>query len=200
MSDIFKTIEKESTGYFKDKGSKFYSYAFPINTEKEVKDIIVRLKKERHSARHHSYAWRLGTENIRFRANDDGEPSSTAGKPILGQLLSYEVTNILVVVVRYFGGTLLGASGLINAYRTAASDALKNAEIIEKIIEDEYKLEFSYDVLNKVMLIIKQENLNIKQTKFEESCELVFSVRKTESVKAHNIFEKLYGVKILSSN
>jgi uncharacterized YigZ family protein len=134
MTDSYKTIKKESQGYFKDKGSKFLAFAFPVKSEEEIKEILTRLRKEHHSARHHCYAWRLGSEEITFRANDDGEPSSTAGKPILGQLLSFEVTNILIIVVRYFGGTLLGVSGLINAYKNAAADSLNNAEIIEKII------------------------------------------------------------------
>lgn len=196
MSDSYKTIEKESTGYFKDKGSKFYAYAYPLAEEEAVKEIIGRLKKEHHSARHHCYAWRLGTENIRFRANDDGEPSSTAGKPILGQLQSFGVTNILVVVVRYFGGTLLGVSGLINAYKTAAHDALSNAEIVEKIIENRFELHFTYAELNDVMQIIKQNDLNVVKTKFEEDCRLVFSVRKSETEKAKSLFEAFYGVDI----
>jgi len=147
MEDVFQTIEKESQGYFKDKGSKFYAFAYPVKNEDEIKEILARLRKEHHSARHHCYAWRLGTENVTSRANDDGEPSSTAGKPILGQLQSFNVTNILIVVVRYFGGTLLGVSGLINAYRSAAADALKNADIKQKIIEKEITLDFTYHEL-----------------------------------------------------
>lgn len=196
MLDTYKTIEKESTGYFKDKGSKFHSYAFPLTNEDDVKEIIARLKKEHHSARHHCYAWRIGTEEIRFRANDDGEPSSTAGKPILGQLQSFEVTNILVVVVRYFGGTLLGVSGLINAYRTAATDALNNAEILEKIIECNYKISFTYNELNEVMQLLKQENYNIVSTDFQETCSLVFSVRKSEAEKAEQLFNAMYKVQL----
>ncbi len=200
MSDVYKTIEKESTGYFKDKGSKFYSYAYPLNNEDEVKGIITRLKKEHHSARHHCYAWRLETEEIRTRANDDGEPSSTAGKPILGQLQSYEVTNILVVVVRYFGGTLLGVSGLINAYKTATIDVLNSADIQTKIIENNFELKFEYPMLNPVMNTIKKEALDILSTDFQESCKLIFSVRKTEAEKAHKIFNELYGVSIKRLN
>ena len=194
--DFYKTIEKESNGYFKDKGSKFYSYAFPIQKEEDVKKFISGLKKEHHSARHYCYAWRLGTENIRHRANDDGEPSSTAGKPILGQLQSFEVTNILVVVVRYFGGTLLGVSGLINAYRSATSDVLNKSVIVEKRIEKQYKLSFSYNELNEVMNIIKQENYTVISTDFQEDCRLIFSVRKSVAPKALVIFEKFYKVKI----
>ena len=196
MEDVYQTIEKESQGYFKDKGSKFYAFAFPIKSEDEVKEIILRLRKEHHSARHHCYAWRLGTEEITFRANDDGEPSSTAGKPILGQLQSFNVTNILIVVIRYFGGTLLGVSGLINAYRNAAADALGNAEIKQKIIEREVILDFTYNELADVMNIIKQENLTAIQSRFEEKCNLIFSVRKSEYEKVMKIFKNIYGVNL----
>jgi len=196
MEDVYQTIEKESQGAFKDKGSKFYSFAFPTNHEEEVKEILARLKKEHHSARHHCYAWRIGTEEIAFRANDDGEPSSTAGKPILGQLQSFNVTNILLVVVRYFGGTLLGVSGLINAYRNAAADALINAEIIQKTIEKKVILNFTYNELAEVMNVIKQENLQIINTRFEEKCNLIFSVRKSEYEKVKQKFSNIYGVGI----
>ncbi|WP_167607553.1 IMPACT family protein [Maribellus sediminis] len=196
MNDEYKTIEKEATGYFKDKGSKFYSYAFPVKNEDEVKEYVQHLKKEHHSARHHCYAWRIGTEEIQTRANDDGEPSSTAGKPILGQLTSYEVTNILVVVVRYFGGTLLGVSGLINAYKNATIEALNNAEIISKLIENTFELKFEYPLLNAVMQVIKQENLDNVVTDFKETCRLTFSVRKSEAERAFKSFDTIYGVEI----
>lgn len=197
ITDLYNTIENESTGYFKDKGSKFYSYAFPLQNENDVKEIIAKLKKEHHSARHHCYAWRLGTENIQYRANDDGEPSSTAGKPILGQLQSYEITNILVVVVRYFGGTLLGVSGLINAYKNATIDVLENSKIQEKRIEKKYKISFTYNELNEVMQILKQENYNIVSTDFQENCELIFSVRKSEAEKAEKIFNDFYKIRFI---
>lgn len=196
MEDTFKTIEKTSEGYFKDKGSKFLAYAFPVNNEDEIKELITRIKKEHHSARHHCYAWRLGSEEIQFRANDDGEPSSTAGKPILAQLQSFGVTNILLIVVRYFGGILLGASGLINAYRTAAADALNNATIKTQLIERFFEVHFNYENLNDVMLITKQENLNVVKTQFEESCRLVFSVKKSDAQRVEKIFENFYGVDI----
>lgn len=194
MNDTYQTIEQESHGYFKDKGSKFYAFAFPVKSEDEVKEILIRLRKEHHSARHHCYAWRLGTEEITFRANDDGEPSSTAGKPILGQLQSFDVTNILIVIIRYFGGTLLGVSGLINAYRNAAADALNNAVIKQMIIEREVILDFTYNELAEVMNIIKQENLTVINTRFEEKCNLIFSVRKSEYEKVMKIFKNIYGV------
>lgn len=196
MDDQYKTIETPSTGYFKDKGSKFYSYAYPLKDEEEVKDLVAALKKEHHSARHHCYAWRLGTEEIRTRANDDGEPSSTAGKPILGQLQSYEITNILVVVVRYFGGTLLGVSGLINAYRQATVEALNNAEILSKLIEIQYELKFEYAMLNTVMNKLKQDNFDIVTTDFQESCRLIFKARKSEDERAFQSFKEIYGIDI----
>ena len=196
MEDTYKTIARKSEGYFKDKGSKFLAFAYPVNSEEKTKEILAQLKKEHHNARHHCYAWRLGVEEITFRANDDGEPSSTAGKPILGQLLSFEVTNIFIVVVRYFGGTLLGTSGLINAYKTAAADALNRAKIVTKIIEIKYQLHFTYPLMNDVMTIIKQEKLNIVDTQFEIECDLIFSVRKSESVRIEEIFSNFYGVEI----
>jgi uncharacterized YigZ family protein len=196
ISDFYNTIEKVSEGYFKDKGSKFYAFAYPLKNEEDVKEIINQLKKEHHSARHFCYAWRLGTEEIRFRANDDGEPSSTAGKPILGQLQSSELTNTLIVVVRYFGGTLLGVSGLISAYKNAAIDTINNAKILKKIIEREYKVSFTYNELNEVMHILKQENFNIKSTDFQETCSLIFAVPKSKAEKAEKIFNDLYKVKL----
>lgn len=196
MEDIYYTIEKESQGYFKDKGSKFFAFAFPMKREEEAKEILAKLRKELHSARHYCYAWQLGTKEITYRANDDGEPSSTAGKPIHGQLQSFNVTNILLVVVRYFGGTLLGTSGLINAYRNAAADALKNAEIIQKIIEKEITLDFTYNELADVMNVIKHENLTMITTKFEEKCNLTFSVRLSDYERVKLMFDNIYGVGI----
>lgn len=200
MNDKFKTIETPSTGYFKDKGSKFYAYAYPLKNEDEVKRLVASLKKEHHSARHHCYAWRLGTDEIRTRANDDGEPSSSAGKPILGQLQSYNVTNILVVVVRYFGGTLLGVSGLINAYRLATIEALNNAHILSKFIEIQYELEFEYAMLNTVMNKLKQDNYDIVTTDFQESCRLTFKARKSEDERAFGTFNEIYGIEIKRLN
>ena len=196
MEDTYKTISAKSEGYFKDKGSKFIAYAWPVSNEDEIKEILTEIKKEHHNARHHCYAWRLGTEEITWRANDDGEPSSTAGRPILGQLQSFDVTNVFIVVVRYFGGTLLGTSGLINAYKTAAADALSSARIVTKTIEVKYKLHFTYPHMNDVMQIIKQENLNIVDTQFEIECDLYFTVRKSEAGRIRKVFQNYYGVSI----
>jgi len=158
------------------------------------------LRKEHHSARHHCYAWRLGAENPSFRANDDGEPSSTGGKPILGQLLSTNLTNILIVVVRHFGGTLLGESGLINAYKNAAAEAINNAIITQKIIEIEFQLHFTYANMAEVMNIIKHENLTLISTRFEESCKLIVSVRKSDAKRINQIFTDIYGVEIIQTD
>lgn len=196
MADTYKTIVRPAEGYFKDKGSKFFSFLFPVTDEEEIKGILARIKKEHFSARHHCYAWRLGQEEIRTRANDDGEPSSTAGKPILGQLVSHELTDVLCVVVRYFGGTLLGVSGLINAYRLAATDAIDHAETEVRIIEQEFELNFSYRELNAVMLVLKNENLQQTGIELLENCRINFRVRKAEAERVKGIFESIYGVAV----
>jgi len=196
MEDTYKTILAPSEGLFKDKGSKFIAYAFPVYSENEIKEIIQTIKKEHYSARHHCYAWRLGHEKLHFRANDDGEPSSTAGKPILGQIQSFDLTNILIVVVRYFGGILLGASGLINAYRNAAFDAITNAEIVEKIVEKLYLVEFDYGVMNEVMKVFKDEKLPQINPLFDLRCSISTTVRLTDSERVEGILSKIEGLKI----
>jgi len=196
MKDTLYTIEKPGEGFYKDKGSKFHAYAFPVLSEEEIKDHLARLRKEHHAARHHCYAWRLGTGDTAFRANDDGEPSSTAGKPILGQLQHFDVTNILLVVVRYFGGTLLGTSGLVHAYKSAAADALSHVKIVTKTIEHSYRLHFSYPLMNEIMNSIKQHNYTVVNTKFETDCMLDFSVRQSEAPMAEELFSSLHGVSI----
>ena len=196
MEDTYKTISKTSEGLFKDKGSKFISYAFPVESEDEIRNIILTIKKEHHSARHHCYAWRLGHEKLVFRANDDGEPSSTAGKPILGQIQSYDLTNILIVVVRYFGGTLLGVSGLINAYRNAAQDAILQAEIIEKLVEKQLLIEFDYGVMNEVMKIFKDEKLPQTEPKFDLRCQIKTQIRLSELNRIEDGLKKIEGLKV----
>jgi uncharacterized YigZ family protein len=196
MVDTYKTVKSKSEGQFKDKGSRFLSFVFPIESEDDVKPILSEIRKTHHSARHCCYAWRIGTEKIRYRTNDDGEPSSTAGKPILGQLLSLNLTNIMVVVVRYFGGTLLGVPGLINAYKSAATNALANAEIIEKITEVELQIIFTYSEMNNVMHLIKTEKLNQTKTDLDETCLVQLKVRKSESGRVGNLFKSLNGVAV----
>jgi uncharacterized YigZ family protein len=194
MGDTYQTITGPSEGLFKDKGSKFISYLFPVTNEDEIRDILASIKKEHYSARHHCYAWRLGMEDIRFRANDDGEPSSTAGKPILGQLVSHDLTNVLCVVVRYFGGTLLGVSGLIQAYRQAALTAIESASIETRIIEFPYEVKCSYQELNTVMQVIKSENLSTTHIDMQEQIRIDISVRKSETERIEDIFSQIYGV------
>ena len=167
LSDNYLTIAGPSEGLFKEKGSKFLSFAFPVASEDEIKAIIASIKKEHFSARHCCFAWSLGTQEGRFRVNDDGEPSGTAGRPIYGQLQSFKLTNILVVVVRYFGGTLLGVSGLIQAYKKAALDAINHSEIITRTVEHLYEVHFEYNAMNDLMQLIKEEQLEIVDSKFD---------------------------------
>jgi len=195
QTDSYKTIQATSEGIYKEKGSKFIAYAFPVTCEDDIKNEIATLKKEYYDARHHCYAYMLGADKKNFRANDDGEPSSTAGKPILGQILSSELTNILIVIVRYFGGTKLGVSGLIHAYKTAALDAISNADIIEKTVNDIYEIHFDYLVMNDVMRIIKEEEpLQIGQD-FNLTCKIILSIRQSEVEKIIERFSKITSVK-----
>lgn len=191
FDDTYRTIATPAEGTFRDRGSRFIGYAYPVKTQDEINTIIADLRKEHHSARHHCYGWRLGPAGDAFRSNDDGEPSGTAGKPILNQLLSAGATNVLIVVVRYFGGTLLGVSGLINAYKSAAAASLANAEIIEKQITEIYKLEFPYDAMPAVMKILKDNELPQWNQDFQLDCKLDFSVRKSS---ADNVIEQLSKV------
>jgi len=195
--DTYKTITTPSKEVlFKDKNSKFFGFSFPVTNEEEVKQIIDQLKKRHHSARHWCYAWQIGTETIRYRSNDDGEPSNSAGQPIYGQIQSFDVTNILIVVVRYFGGVKLGVGGLINAYRTSAQLALENSNIIEKTINIDFIIIFEYKDMNKVMRIIKEYNLNITKQELELNCKIHISVRKKLADKIKPIFSPLYEIKI----
>lgn len=197
IKDTYRTIETPAVGdLFKDRGSKFFGYAYPIQSEDEVKELIEALKKEHHTARHWCYAWQLGTTKIRYRANDDGEPSNSAGQPIYGQIQSFDVTNILVVVVRYFGGTKLGVGGLINAYRTGAQLALEAADIVEKTIDTIFEVSFDYPLMNTVMRIVKEHQLRITDQTLEMSCKYVIPVRKNDADKIASIFNNIYGVTI----
>jgi len=197
MDDVYKTIATPSEEtLFKDRNSKFFGYAFPVRSETDVKEALESLKKQHHSARHFCYAWQLGVETIRFRANDDGEPSNSAGMPIYGQIQSFGVTNILVVSVRHFGGTKLGVGGLINAYRTSAKLALEISDVVEKTVDVSFFIEFGYPLMSKVMKIIKDHQLNIESQKMEVECQFQISVRKSKAVEIFEIFENIYGLKI----
>ncbi|WP_026710965.1 IMPACT family protein [Flavobacterium filum] len=195
--DTYRTIAEPSNEVlFKEKNSKFFGYAFPIQKEEEVKLHLEQLKKQHFSARHWCYAYQMGTDKISYRANDDGEPNNSAGMPIYGQIQSFDVTNVLIVVVRYFGGVKLGVGGLISAYKTAAQMALENAIIIEKTIDVQFQLFFEYKNMNKVMRIIKEKNLEIIHQELTENCILTISTRKKNAEKVFDIFSNLFEVEI----
>jgi len=199
--DTYKTIEiAAGDALFKEKGSKFIGYVYPITSEDEAKIFLDELKKKHHAARHWCYAWQLGVEEIHYRANDDGEPNNSAGQPIYGQILSKDITNVLVVVVRYFGGTKLGVGGLINAYKTTAKLILDEARIVQKTIDVFYHLIFEYQEMNKVMRIVKEQDLNLIQQKMELNCEFLISVRKKNADKVKQLFLDLRCVKIKEIN
>lgn len=197
IKDTYKTLAQASPEIlYKEKNSKFFGYAFPIKSEDEVKEILTEIKKQHFSARHWCYAFQTGTEKIYYRANDDGEPNNTAGMPIYGQIQSFDVTNVLVVVVRYFGGVKLGVGGLISAYRIAAQMALEASEIIEKTIDKHFIVSFDYKNMNKVMRVIKEKNLDIVNQKMELSCEIEIATRKKNAEMVFDIFNTLYEVSI----
>lgn len=196
FDDTYKTITCTSEGIFRDKGSKFIGYAYPIKSEVEIKEIIAKLRNEHNKARHFCWAIRLTADRNVFKLNDDGEPSGTAGRPILNTLLSADLTNILVVVVRYFGGTLLGVPGLINAYKTATIEAIKANKIISKTVNDVYQINFDYLAMNQVMKIIKEENINVISQDFDTHCQIKFEIRKSNLNLVLGKLEKIDGIKI----
>jgi uncharacterized YigZ family protein len=196
FDDTYQTIKNTSEGIFRDKGSKFIGYAFPITNETEVKNKIAELKALHPKAQHFCWALRLTPDRSIFKLNDDGEPSGTAGRPILNTLLSHEITNALVVVVRYFGGTLLGVPGLINAYKNATIEAINSNEIVKQTLNDVYQLTFDYLAMNSVMSIIKAEQLNILAQDFNNNCTLKFEVRKANLNIVLGKFEKIEGISI----
>jgi len=196
FDDNYNEIETESEGLFKDKGSKFIARAFPVFHEEEVKPILDQLRKEYYDARHHCYAYILNPDKSAYRTNDDGEPSGSAGKPIHGQLLSHDLTNILVVVIRYFGGTKLGIPGLINAYKSATKDAIDNNTIVQKTVKDVYSLKFEYPLMNVVMRFIKDEDLETLKNVFELSCYMEIAVRKSESERVLELMNNIYGLEV----
>ena len=195
IKDTYNTLEKAVENIlFKEKNSKFIGYAYPITSENEVKTHIENLKKEHFSARHWCYAYQIGTETLRFRANDDGEPSNSAGMPIYGQIQSFEITNVLIVVVRYFGGVKLGVGGLISAYKTTAQLTLEEADIVEKTIDKHFKITFDYKNMNKVMRIIKEKNIDIVHQKMELNCEIEIATRKKNAQQTFDIFSTLFEI------
>ena len=175
--DTYLTIAAHAEGLYKEKGSKFIALAYPVSDEEAIKSLLDDIKRKYYDARHHCYAYRLGREGLVFRANDAGEPNHSAGDPILGQLRSYNLTDVLIVVVRYFGGTKLGVGGLINAYKTAAADAIENSNIITKVASANIHLQFDYLAMNDVMRLVKDYDLNIKKQEFENTCQMVLEVR-----------------------
>jgi uncharacterized YigZ family protein len=194
--DTYKTIKSTSQGIFKDKGSRFLSFAYPVSSIDEIKPILEKLRKEYHDARHHCYAYLIGHDNSLWRVNDDGEPSGTGGRPILGQIKSFELTYVLIVVVRYFGGTLLGVSGLINAYKEAAADALLNAEIIISTIQDYYEIYYPYSAMNEVMKVLKDENISQYDQKFELDCCIKIRFRISVREKTLEKLERIEGLRL----
>ncbi len=197
MQDTYKTIDQPGEEVlFKEKNSKFFGYTFPVQSEEEVKTILDQVKKQHFSARHWCYAYQIGTKNKIYRANDDGEPNNSAGMPIYGQIQSFDVTNILVVVVRYFGGVKLGVGGLVTAYKTAAQMALEESEIIEKTIDSHFLIRFDYKNMNKVMRVIKEKNINIVNQTLELDCLIEILCRISQKDEIFNAFNQIFEVSI----
>lgn len=197
MIDTYRTIaEPSEVILYKEKNSKFYGYVFPVQSDDEVKEYLEQLRKQHTGAGHFCYAYQLGTERIYYRANDDGEPSNSAGMPIYGQIQSFGLTNVLVVVVRFFGGVKLGVGGLIAAYRTAAQQALEGAAIVERTVDILFKVKFDYKNLNKVMRVIKEKNLSIISQTMELNCEIIISIRKKNTERVFTLFSALFEIEI----
>lgn len=196
-SDSYKSILKPSTGIYKELGSKFLSFAYPVSFEEGTKELVQNIKKSHFDARHHCFAYRLGLSGDLWRANDDGEPSSSAGKPIYGQLLSYELSDVLIIVVRYFGGTKLGIPGLIRAYRSAAADAIINAEIIEKIAGETVDFSFGYFQMNQIMKLIKDFSPDILEQNFDNICTIKARVRLKNLAAFTSALLEIEGVSII---
>ena len=197
FEDTYKTITSPAEGLFKDKGSKFIAYAYPLRNEEEVKERVAALKAEHPKARHHCWAYRLTPDRSVYRINDDGEPSGTAGRPILNTLLSYDVTNLLVVVVRYFGGTLLGVPGLIHAYKTATQEALQAAEVVELTVNDRYRVSFDYEQMNNIMRIVKEEGISVLNQAFDTRCQLDVEIRQQQVNRVVERFQQVGGAEVV---
>ncbi len=194
-SDKYKTINALSQGIYKEKGSRFIAGAYPVSTQEEIKVIIEKIRKDHHEARHHCFAYMIGYERLIWRANDDGEPSGTGGKPILGQINSFGLTNILIVVSRYFGGTLLGVSGLINAYRTAAASAIANADIVGRVLQEFHEITFPYSDMNDVMKILKEEGADQSNQKFDLECSVRIGFRVSAREKILSRLSRIGGLR-----
>lgn len=194
FDDTYNTINGPSRGSYREKGSKFIAFAYPVKTEEEIREILVSMRKEYFDARHHCYAWCLGYDKASYRVNDDGEPSGSAGRPIYGQIQSHDLTNILIVVIRYFGGVKLGIPGLINAYRTATREAIEANTIVNKSVKEIYRLEFEYASLNDVMKILKEESAAILDQQFDNECRLTFAIRKSSADKLLSRIRKVEKV------
>lgn len=200
MSDTFRTIASSSEGSYKEKGSKFLSFAFPVKNVNEINQILAQYRKQYYNARHICYAYMLGNAKNEWRANNNGEPSGTAGRPILGQINSFELTNVLVIVVRYFGGILLGTGGLITAYKEASMDALEQANIVEQTIDEVFTVEFDYLLMNEVMRIIKEINPLVLDQSFDNMCAMKLSIRQSDAEKLKSKLGKIIGVNIETIN
>jgi uncharacterized YigZ family protein len=196
MLDEYKTLAISSKGVHKEKGSKFIAFAYSVFTEDEFKDKLQQLKQDYNDARHHCYAYRLGTGTQQYRFSDDGEPSSTAGKPIYGQIQSFELTNIAIIVIRYFGGTKLGVGGLITAYKEAAKNAIEKSKIITRTVDNFYEIQFGYEIMSDVMNFIKKNELDIISQSLEEKGVIQFRIRQSEAEVLLEKFEKIEGIQI----
>lgn len=196
MEDTYLTLNIESNGLYKDRSSKFFYYAFPISDEEQIKDRLKELRKKHFDARHHCFAWYLGTDGQNYRANDDGEPNHSAGDPILGQIRSNNLTNCLIVVVRYFGGTKLGISGLVQAYKTSAALAIAENEIVEKLMTSQISISFNYPALNEVMKLIKHHELQIINQVMELTCKMILKVRNSLELEIRTNLEGIESLKI----
>jgi uncharacterized YigZ family protein len=194
--EVYFTIEKTATAEFKDRGSKFLAYAWPVKTADQVKECLQEVKKEHPKATHHCFAYRLGTDGLQFRANDDGEPSGTAGKPILGQIDSKQLTDVLVVVVRYFGGTLLGAPGLINAYKMSTAMVLQLIPVVQKNVEAKYYLSFDYTIVNEIMTVIKQQNCTVFSQELQLFCSMEIGIAKAVQELTLSKLKDIRGLEI----
>ena len=199
MDDSYKTIEKTAEGYITERKSKFISYVIPVETENDVKTILEEYRKKYYNARHVCWAYMLGPTREDYRSNDDGEPSGTAGRPILGQINSFDLTNVLILVARYFGGTLLGTGGLVRAYKEAAAAAIENAKIVEKTVDDSFILHFDYPLLNEVMRVLNQFESAKWTQNFTETCEMEITIRQSLSKQLAQSLSAIYGVTVTES-